>query len=138
MKKILWLILFVNFNAHAFNSYVFISFSLPPLLLEQTLDDAARFNIPVVLNGLYENSMPKTIQKVSKLITKNPNLDLRIDPTLFEKFNIEMVPAIVVENRNSFDVLFGNLAIKDGLLELASNGECGLKEKDIRRLENEI
>lgn len=113
---------------------VFVSFSMPEILLEQTLDEAARLHIPAYLNGLYHNSMPETAKKILTLANKVPALNLAIDPTAFERFGITQVPALVVESAQGFDVLYGNLTLTEGLLRIANRGDSGLSVLDARRI----
>lgn len=108
------------------NIQVFVSFSMPQLLLEETLSESARLHMPAFLNGLIDNSMPKTVQQIEALAKVVPNLNLQIDPTAFERFGITQVPALVVDNGQAFDVLYGNLSISEGLLRIAGRGESGL------------
>lgn len=44
-----------------------------------------------------------------------PDLNLQIDPTLFEKYDIRKVPAVVCDNGEVFDVIYGNLKIREAL-----------------------
>jgi conjugal transfer pilus assembly protein TrbC len=103
---------------------VFISFSMPHQLLEETLKESVRLNIPVYLNGLYHDSMPETVRKIMELSKEIPNLNLQIDPTLFERFSISQVPALVVEKNKSFDVIYGNLTLEEGLNRIARQREA--------------
>ncbi|MEI6737280.1 MAG: type-F conjugative transfer system pilin assembly protein TrbC [Pseudomonadota bacterium] len=114
--------------------YVFVSFSMPEQLLTETLRDAATLHIPAILNGLIDNSMPKTVQKIMALSNKVPNLNLQIDPTAFERFEIKQVPALVVANLHAFDVLYGNGSLFDALLRIAGQGESGLTRLDVQEL----
>lgn len=113
---------------------VFVSFSMPEHLLQQTLSESARLNIPALLNGLVDNSMPKTVQRIQSLSKTVPNLNLQIDPTAFERFGIKQVPALVVDNGKTFDVIYGNLSLSDGLLRIAGHGDSGMTVSDARRL----
>lgn len=103
---------------------VFVSFSMPQVLLMQTLKDSARLHIPATLNGLHHNSMMETAHIVGALSNEVPHLQLQIDPTAFERFGITQVPALVVEDRGCFDVLYGNFPLKEGLERIARQGEC--------------
>lgn len=137
MKKLFFFILFNGYylSAHAsLTTAVFISFSMPEPLLEQVLMESARLHIPAVLNGLMDNSMPKTIQRIEALSNAVPNLTLQIDPTAFERFGIQQVPALVVDNGRDFDVLYGNLSLSEGLMRMAGQGDSGLSVEDVRRL----
>ena len=104
----------------ASTTQVFVSFSMPRLLLIQTLTESTRLHIPATLNGLCHNSMPETAKKILSLSKKIPNLALQIDPIAFERYGIHQVPALVVDNGKDFDVIYGNLSLHDGLQRLAS------------------
>lgn len=97
------------------HAQVFVSFSMPSLLLKQTLMESARLEIPAILNGLYHNSMSETAVKIMALSKEVPNLNLQIDPTAFERFGIHQVPALVVSEGSQFDVIYGNLTLEEGL-----------------------
>ena len=118
----------------AITAQVFVSFSIPEQLLIEILSESAELHIPAVLNGLIDNSMPKTIKKIVSLTKAVPNLNLQIDPTAFERFGIKQVPALVVDNGQAYDVLYGNLSIKEGLLRMAGRGDSGFSAHDARRL----
>lgn len=113
---------------------VFVSFSMPTQLLSAVLMESARLHIPAILNGLIDNSMPKTVQQIQLLSKTVPNLNLQIDPTAFERFGIKQVPALVVNNGKAFDVLYGNVSIQEGLLKMAGHGDSGLLMIDVRRI----
>ena len=113
---------------------VFVSFSMPEQLMQQTLRESARLHIPAVLNGLIDNSMPMTVRRIEALSARVPNLNLQIDPTAFERFGIKQVPALVVDNGRDFDVLYGNLSLSDGLMRMAGHGTSGLTIDDARRI----
>lgn len=102
---------------------VFISFSMPKMLLEQTIKDAANHNVPVVLNGLYQDSMQKTAVKLFELAKKAPNASIQIDPIAFEKYGINQVPAFVASKGNQFDVVMGNISIDRAMSEINTHGE---------------
>ncbi|CDZ79408.1 conjugal transfer pilus assembly protein TrbC [Legionella massiliensis] len=122
---------------HATQVSVFISFSMPQLLLEETLKESSERRIPVYLRGLYKDSMKETAAKVMALSKKIPMLNLQIDPTLFERFGIEQVPALVLDNGKAFDVIYGHLTIKEGLARMAGHGDVTLSPQAARRLAND-
>ena len=113
---------------------VFVSFSMPDNLLEETLKESARLKFPVYLNGLYHDSMRETALKVMELSEHIPNLNLQIDPTAFERFGIHQVPALVVNNSQAFDVIYGHLSIKEGLSRMAGRGDSGFSALDARQV----
>jgi conjugal transfer pilus assembly protein TrbC len=122
----LTLIGFFN-QAHA-HRWVMVSFSMPEQLLLETLKDCARFKIPAVINGLYNNSMPQTMEKIGKLSVEIPELQMQIDPTVFDKFHISQVPAVVVSHGKCFDVVYGNIPLKRALEHIVDFGECRLSK----------
>ncbi|PWY53806.1 type-F conjugative transfer system pilin assembly protein TrbC [Legionella qingyii] len=116
---------------------VFVSFSMPDTLLEETLKESSRLHIPAYLNGLYHDSMRDTALKVMELSKQIPNLNLAIDPTLFERFGIQQVPALVVDEGNVFDVIYGHLTLREGLSRIAGHGDTHFSMRDARRIGDE-
>ena len=110
-------------HCFAAQTSVFVSFSMPKALLQDTLRECAELNIPAYLNGLHHDSMQETALNVMALSARIPNLNLNLDPTLFERFNIQQVPAIVVSDGKSFDVIYGNLSIREGLARMEGRGD---------------
>ena len=106
---------------------VFVSFSMPPQLLRQTLIDSAHLHIPAILNGLHHNSMKETALKVMALSKDIPGLNVQIDPTQFERFGIHQVPALVVSNGNQFDVIYGNLPLREALSRMTHHQTAGAR-----------
>lgn len=135
MRKVILLatLLFTAQLTYALEVMVCVSFSMPQTLLEATLREAADYQIPVLLNGLIDNSMAKTAERLMTLSRDIPNLTLQIDPTAFERFGIQQVPALVVAEGHRFDVLYGNLRLKEGLYRLVE-GDAGLTNAFVRSL----
>jgi len=82
--------------------YIFVSFSMPDLTLQRLMEQAQRISAPLVLRGLINNDMNQTRIKISQLmgadkLGKATNKGgLTIDPTLYERFGISVVPAFVL------------------------------------------
>ncbi|MFQ5469735.1 MAG: type-F conjugative transfer system pilin assembly protein TrbC [Gammaproteobacteria bacterium] len=82
--------------------YVFVSFSIPDITLRRLMNQARRIGAPLVLRGMVENDMNKTRIKVGQLLDAdkkgNTTIDggLSIDPTLFERFGVSVVPSFVL------------------------------------------
>ena len=102
---------------------VFLSFSMPNSLFEETVRDAALHGIPVILNGLVNDSMRETAVKIFELSKKIPDLTMQIDPTAFERYGITQVPAFVADNQKTFDVVFGNVTIERAMDEVTRFGD---------------
>ena len=101
---------------------VFVSFSMPETLLLATIKDAAAHNSPVIFKGLYQDSMQKMAVKIFELAKAVPNAAFQIDPIAFRQYHIDRVPAFVIKQGDSFDVLRGNLTISRVLEEVKSHG----------------
>lgn len=120
----LFLIWALTQSASAKTDYqVFVSFSMPNRLLEEVVRDAAHHGIPVILNGLVNDSMRETAVKIFELSKKIPDLSMQIDPTAFERYGITQVPAFVADDQTTFDVVFGNVTIERALDEVTRFGD---------------
>lgn len=119
---------------------LFVSLSMPDSLLFALADEAALFNIPVVINGLVDGDFKKTIETFKRLNTeaKKQHLNfkgLSIDPVWFTQFQIKSVPALIVTERpescsvgkectnQPFDVVYGNASLKKALKLIAEKGD---------------
>lgn len=134
MKRIVWfLLVIVTKTSFAMASvHVFVSFSMPETLLIQTFKEAERLDVPVYINGFHKNSMKLTAQKIMEYSEKVPNLNLQIDPTAFDKYSINQVPAVVVDNGKVFDVIYGNLKLAASLERIATLGESGFDSQKLK------
>lgn len=105
---------------------------MPEKLLLETLQDCKRLKLDANLNGLHQNSMLQTSQKIMSLsnLLSNSLPNVQIDPTAFERYGIQQVPALVVDTGNCFDVIYGNSPIDEGLRRIFEKGECqNVREK---------
>lgn len=119
---------------------VFVSFSMPDLSLKQIIQDAARYKIPVIIRGLYENSFRKTMEKIFDLVKENNKGGISINPVWFKKYDIKVVPALVVSNDSGnniesggseIDVVYGNIPLKRALMIVAERGDEAKIAEDI-------
>lgn len=95
---------------------VFVSFSMPRAALKSLLRESVRYNATVIIQGLVENSLPKTFVKINELIVDlRSNGGVQIDPNLFNEYKIIKVPAIVVGDSANFDIVYGLASIKEAL-----------------------
>lgn len=82
--------------------YVFVSFSMPDVTLRRLMQQAKRIGAPLVLRGMVGNDMNKTRIKIGKLLDADKDGNTRIegglsiDPTLYERFGISVVPSFVL------------------------------------------
>lgn len=122
------------------DAILLVSFSMPDSLLLGLANEAAQFNIPMVINGLVNNDFKQTVARFSCLSheAEKQHLNFKgisIDPVWFSQFNIRAVPALVVSYRPAscqaasvcanqpFDVVYGNTPLKKCLELIAERGE---------------
>jgi len=116
------------------NAVIFVSFSMPDLALKQLIEEGKKYQIPIVMRGLYKNSFQETAAKIFNLVKEKNQGGIAIDPLWFKEFNIQTVPAFVIKHGNDFDVVYGNIFLKRALEIIAENGVSAKEAKDILTL----
>ena len=122
------LIMIVMMNsifAQTSNVKVFISFSMPENLIEQMAHESARLHVPLIVNGLHNSSMRETLAKIFDIAQREKNVSIQIDPVSFNKYGINRVPSVVVDNNENFDVIAGNIKIANALKIISDEGTTG-------------
>jgi len=82
--------------------YVFVSFSMPEITLKRLLAQASQIEASLILRGLIDDDMGKTKTRIAQLLEADENDHTRIkggfaiDPTLYERFDIQQVPTFVL------------------------------------------
>jgi len=82
--------------------YVFVSFSMPEVTLKRLLAQTSQIESSLILRGLIDDDMGKTKTRIAQLLEADENGHTRIkggfaiDPTLFERFDIQQVPTFVL------------------------------------------
>lgn len=74
---------------------VFISFAMPEATLAQLVDQAARARASLVLRGLVEGSLTKTVTRVQGLMGTR-QVAVQIDPQAFDRFSVTQTPTFVL------------------------------------------
>jgi conjugal transfer pilus assembly protein TrbC len=74
---------------------VFISFSMPEPTLARLVDQAARARATLVLRGLVDGSLQKTVLRAQGLIGQR-QVGFQIDPQAFDRFSITVTPTFVL------------------------------------------
>lgn len=111
-------------NTSTIETAYFLSSSIPKKTLVPLLKSAQAKQIPVYFNGLIDNSMEKTARYLLTLIQKYQVNGIQIDPLRFDYYGITQVPALVKRCANQFDVIYGSLALDEGLAHINRHGEC--------------
>lgn len=125
---------------------VFISFSMPEVLIEDYIKEARMYGGVLVLRGLIHNSLKQTVAKLKEIEGsdgKKSNISITIHPHLFKLYNITQVPTIVVSKDNlacilkyddcstlyEYDKISGSITIGYALEEFEKNGSSlGLRK----------
>jgi len=82
--------------------YIFISFSMPTSLIRAYMDEASDLHAILVLRGVSKQMRLQQfiVNKILPLLKdKKTSSELIINPILFERFNVNIVPTFVYEMR---------------------------------------
>ncbi len=121
---------------------IFVSFSMPEESLKLWAEQASRLQCPLLLRGFVDNDLTKTTAKTQIIFGEKAAVEISIDPEKFEKFNIDVVPAVVMmepetgkaktaslgkeevdDNSVSyFDVIYGDTSLEEALKRISKSG----------------
>ncbi len=111
----------------------FMSFSVP---LESWRDLSAQLEAVggrFVLRGFPEGSFEELIFEIENLREEKIFAPIDIDPEMFERYQIEEVPAFLLEEKDRFDLIFGNMRVDAVLQEMAEKGDCANSAKELQK-----
>ncbi len=74
---------------------VFVSFAMPEAALSRLVDQAARTRASLVLRGLVDGSLVRTVTRVQQLIG-NRQVAVQIDPQAFDRYAVTQTPSFVL------------------------------------------
>jgi conjugal transfer pilus assembly protein TrbC len=74
---------------------VFVSFSMRETALNRLVDEAARCGATLVLRGLVDDSLTKTVLRIRKLLGQR-RASIQIDPQAFDRFGVAVTPTVVL------------------------------------------
>lgn len=119
------------------NLMVFVSFSLSNAILKQLAVQVRKIGGQLVFRGLVDNSFRTTAQTFKEL-----EIEALIDPTLFESFKIQRVPAFVVCDAHLLDqhasvphdILFGNVTLEYALQQFVEKGDLTIASNLLKTL----
>jgi conjugal transfer pilus assembly protein TrbC len=111
------------------NVIIFVSFSMPDESIKGWMGQAKIIDAPVVVRGFINNSFKDTINKIGAL-TKDNQGGVQIDPTLFQRFQVDKVPAVVVVKEpnclpsmsctSDYDIVYGDVTLSYALKKIAN------------------
>ena len=119
---------------------IFASFSMSTDNIHQLLQASYKYQIPVVIRGFVNGSLPKTEKMLMKAMHYGKNdqskVGVAINPLWFREFNIKAVPAFVSFHRpldcmnpdevckgERYDIVKGNIPVASALDILATRGK---------------
>jgi type-F conjugative transfer system pilin assembly protein TrbC len=90
----------------AITGYIFVSESMPKSLIRAYSRDATRLGMSLVFNGFVDKGTThnKFLELSKKYHTKRNAMALQADTRLFDAFEVDKVPSIVVTNIASLDI----------------------------------
>ncbi len=107
--------------------HIFISFSMPKTLLKQYDNIAKKIGAKLVLRGFKNNSFKETIHYIQEISSQG--IATEVNPVLFQKFSINLVPSFVLNDGDKFDKLVGNVSINHALERFNSSGDLAQNAK---------
>lgn len=119
-------------NANDSNIIIFASFSMPKESIKQWIRQGTEIQAPIVIRGLVNNSFKDTINVLYNL-NQEMHGGVQLDPTLFQKYQINKVPAVVVTNtanclpnqscHETYDVVYGDVTLSYALKMIAAKND---------------
>ncbi|WP_416380975.1 type-F conjugative transfer system pilin assembly protein TrbC [Klebsiella pneumoniae] len=109
----------------------FVSFSIPEEGLKRMLHETRQYGIPATLRGFVNNDMRTTTDAVLHLVKDGVTDGVQIDPTLYTQYGIRSVPSLVVRCQAGYDVVRGNIHVKQALEKVAQTGDCAQLARQI-------
>lgn len=103
---------------------IFVSFSMPKESIKSWIAQAKKVGAAVYIRGLVNNSFKDTTKAVHELVQDQPG-GLLIDPTLFKKYAIAQVPAVIVTSGDSFDAIYGDVTLDYALEKISKVAQGG-------------
>lgn len=110
-SRLLLLIILLTSLQAAGQIYVFISYSMNDSSLQSYYQQAEQYQAKLVMRGLKNDSFVDTKSKAAEL-----KIVYDINPELFERYEIEQVPVIVVDNgQGEIKKVTGHLLLNEAL-----------------------
>lgn len=130
--------LFASTNTGNPSIFIFVSFSMPKESLRGWLREADKIKAPIIIRGLVKNSFRETIKTVYEILPDKRG-GIQLDPTLFKKFKIDKVPAVLVAESScitkpicqSYHVIYGDVTLSYALKELSKTNDVISKQAEI-------
>lgn len=117
--------------------YVFMSFSLQDSLWVGISKELEKIGGSFILRGLPQNSFKELAGRIIEMQEKGVSVPIQIHPKLFQEYEIDLVPSIVVVDGNKFDKMSGNSTLEFALEKMARQGETNIAKKLYEQLKEQ-
>jgi conjugal transfer pilus assembly protein TrbC len=106
------LLLFISMFSVLANAelYIFVSHSMNDKALQAYYKEAQSLRAKLVVRGLIDDSFLETKAKLDDL-----SISYDIDPNLFEKYDVQVVPTIVRDQNNRQSKVVGHIPLIEAL-----------------------
>ena len=102
---------------------IFISSSMPAKSIQQWAIQADRLGATLAIRGFINNSFKDTVIFAQKLFSKHQIGGFNVDPFKFKQYEIEIVPAVVLEGSGKIDTVCGDIGLFEALEIIKKQGE---------------
>ena len=108
--------------------YIFISLSMPETLLKKYDLIAKQIGAKLVLRGFKNNSFKETVNYIQTLSSEG--IIGEINPILYRKYSVNLVPSFVLAQGDKFDKLVGNVSVNYALTKFKDKGDLKIKASE--------
>jgi type-F conjugative transfer system pilin assembly protein TrbC len=134
-----WNSIQISQSAQHSHCILFVSLGMPKQLLIAYFKQAHKLGIPVVIRGLLKNDYQVTAQRLFSILYpqhQKPILGgVEIDPLWFSKYQVQVVPTLVVFRGQESAKISGNLPISSLLNEIIRNANINAVKDSAQRCE---
>ena len=102
---------------------VFISSSMPSKSIQQWAIQADKLGAQLIMRGFVNNSFKETVILARELFSNHRVGGFNVDPFKFKQYEIEMVPAVVLDVGGGVDKVQGDIGLIEALKIIKMQGE---------------
>lgn len=102
---------------------VFASFSMPDGVWLSISEDLNKIGGTFVIRGIPLNNFKELARQIYNLRQKGVNADIQLNPKLFDEYEINTVPAFVVQDGKIWDKISGTISVEYALNEIQRKGD---------------
>lgn len=111
-------------TSHSHNPLlVFISFSVPLETWKEHSYYLQKVQGAFVLRGIPQNSFEALGSKIIELRKAEIQAEVILDPQAFEKYDIQLIPTILLRKEEKYDKIAGNISLPSALSLLSAKGD---------------